>query len=226
MSCLGIVKTRSTLHIWGGIRASCPPSPHTLTGNSNGCCRFRKNDQDMSPELIEDQISRWNRFQEEQAFVLLERAQQLKLRIPQSYLTFLRMPQLLRRLYSYNGCLWGLPDGFPSISDAVGTHLLYLMQDYQGCAYWYLCLTSEGNSGVVVTARYFGGRLDERDESSNEESHEFPEPCVDDLCLVENTFESFVYRFWIENQISHDLRVRKTALTGEALNYASHYKSQ
>lgn len=203
-----------------------PAVPAHIDGEFEWLLQASANDQDMSPESIEDQISRRKRFQEERAFVLLERALQLKLRIPQSYLTFLRMPQLLRRLYSYNGCLWGLPDGLPSITDAAGSHLLYLMQDYQGCAYWYLCLTSEGYSGVVVTARYFGGRLDERDESSNEESHECPEPCVDDLCLVENTFESFVYRFWIENQISHDLRVRKTALTGEALNYASHYKSQ
>jgi hypothetical protein len=69
---------------------------------------------------------------------------------------------------------------------ALDRHLVRFLTDRQDCLFWFLTLGDEGGPILV---------------SGSDLTEEPPEE-VDDISMVAPTFEEFIYRFWIENEIA------------------------
>src|SRR5262245_48498943 len=112
--------------------------------------------------------------------------------LPQSFLKFMRAPELHRRVRSNTHCFLDVADGpVPSpVGDGV---LVRFLADSQGCIFWYLYVPTGTDDHAVVSSTDFydasGERL--RDE----------EPDPRQLAFSAESFETFLYRFWIENEI-------------------------
>ena len=72
-------------------------------------------------------------------------------------------------------------------------YLVRFLADQQGCVYWYLYLVPHGTDHAVVSSPGFYG-TDEEEWSDN-----LPEAA--DIDFAAESFEAFLCRFWIENEI-------------------------
>ena len=113
--------------------------------------------------------------------------------LPPAFLTFAETPALAARVRSATDCFL---DVCPALvpSPAGGGHLVRFLADSQGCLFWYLYLTPGGaDHAVVVSPQFFGTPEEEwKDES------DWPP----DIAFCAESFEAFVWRFWLENEIA------------------------
>lgn len=126
--------------------------------------------------------------------------------LPASFVALLASPRRLWSLRSMTGCWWSL-DG-DSLQRLPTSDLLAIrfLTDQQGALYWYLLLDGTPDPPVVVSHQDF----------SDPETWE-PSP-IDHVYHCAPSFEAFVYRFWIENEIGFRTH-EKEALTPEQLEY-------
>ncbi len=151
---------------------------------------------------------------------LLTTAAQIQLALPNEFVRFMNSPDLPNRIRSCTDCFFDLSDEVVESYAGEGGYLIRFLSDSQGCLFWYLYLTKTGEHCVVVSDKLFGseGDLlydDEEIEDSDEESYIF-------FCA--QSFEEFIYRFWIENEIWFALSYDDEPLTQEQQNYVEHYK--
>jgi len=112
--------------------------------------------------------------------------------LPQSFLTFMQAPERHRRVRSNTDCYLNIADGpVPSpVGDGV---LVRFLADSQGCIFWYLYVpTGKADHAVVSSTDFY-------DPSGEGLSDEGPDPRQ--LAFSAESFEAFLYRFWIENEI-------------------------
>ena len=213
-------KSRSTYMEWDIQKLPPIPQANTLA-NFNWLRNKRpQNDEDNS------QANRWKRILKTYHKEILKSAKSQEIKLPDSYLFFLEQPELLNRLRSCTGCFFTLPGLFPKMYRSNNVRLVHFLQDGQGRAYWYLCIKASGDYRVVMTERYVGGGFDELnnwDEEDRKFEKNVSQPKSSNLCIVEYSFEEFLYRFWIENEIWMELVERKVSLIGEKSEYARHY---
>ena len=151
---------------------------------------------------------------------LLTTASQIKLALPEEFVRFMKSPDLPNHIRSCTDCFFDLSDEIVESPAGKGGYLIRFLSDSQGCLFWYLYLTKTGEHCVVVSDKLFGseGELlydDEEIEDSDGESYIF-------FCA--QSFEEFIYRFWIENEIWFALSYDDEPLTEEQQNYVEHYK--
>jgi hypothetical protein len=126
--------------------------------------------------------------------------------LPRSFVAPLASPRLLWGLRSMTGCWWSL-DG-DSLQPLPTSDLLAIrfLTDQQGALFWHLLVDGTPDPPVVVSHQDFSDR--ETWESSP----------LEHVYRCAPSFEAFMYRFWIENEIGfrmHD----KEALTPEQTRY-------
>lgn len=138
---------------------------------------------------------------------LVREATALELTVPEPFVTFMGSAKLPRRVRSITGCSLDLAERVVPVPWVSGG-LVRFLADSQGCLYWYLFLEGGGGHGIVVTEQYYGGDPTiDRDfmesffgPGSDWDREEPPSPSHEIWCCAPD-FESFVYRFWIENEI-------------------------
>ncbi|ROT33771.1 hypothetical protein [Micromonospora sp. HM5-17] len=119
--------------------------------------------------------------------------------LPASFTTFLSRPELLAAVPTCTACWWDLAQTAVPSPLGDGARLLRFLNDQQGCCYWYLLLLADGGHRVVC-GEY---RYDRYEVSADE--------AADDLLVVAPDFESFVYRFWVENLAWYEVAHAKRA---------------
>ena len=123
-----------------------------------------------------------------------------------SLVTLLASPRLLWGIRSRTGCWWSLDvDSLQPLptSDLLAVRFL---TDQQGALFWHLLLDGSGDPPVVVSHQDFSDR--ETWESSP----------IDHVYRCAPSFEAFMYRLWIENEIGFRMHEHE-ALTPEQLRY-------
>ena len=112
--------------------------------------------------------------------------------LPEPFDRFMRDRLLQNRVRSNTDCYLDLcPSSVPS---PVGQgYLVRFLSDSQGCLFWYLYLTSDGSDHAVVSSPSFYGL----------EEEQWQEEPADPGTLVycAESFEAFLCRFWLENEI-------------------------
>jgi hypothetical protein len=152
----------------------------------------------------------------------------LGLRLPAAFLKFMETPALQDRIRSAADCFLDLcPE--PIRSPLGGGWLIHFLADSQGCLFWYLYLTADGSDHAVVAAPdYYTTELEwseEESETGEEEECEKEQPDPAAIAYCAESFEAFLCRFWLENEICFAQCLR-TPMPFSAHEYIEQYRRQ
>lgn len=178
---------------------------------------------------------------------LTDSAAQIGITLPETFIRFMRSPELQARIGS--GC-WGfiLSNQLVPCPGFDGGYLVGFLREQQDCVIWCLCLTRDGESCVVAVPSEI---LDAMPDAHSETLLGYLEPdenasleavalgsderdasweaatARDEICICALSFPAFIYRFWIENDIACKLNGDdKTPLTDAERAYVEHYAQQ
>jgi len=141
-------------------------------------------------------------------------AAQLGLRLPAAFLAFMTSPELQDRIPSCTACYFDLSERIIQLPIDDGGYLIRFLNDQQGVLLWYLYLTPQSESAVVISPVVFDD--DGWDKTPTETIRADIEFCAP-------TFEEFMYRFWVENTIWFASEGGHS-LTEAQANYLRHYR--
>jgi hypothetical protein len=113
--------------------------------------------------------------------------------LPPEFLHFFQNEELWSKIRSRTDCYFHLDTRAVEIPGGLGW-LIRFLSDSQSCVVWHLYLSPSGKSGVVSSYFYKG----------SEYAH-LPggKPHRRDLTMCESSFERFLYRFWLEDEIGY-----------------------
>lgn len=124
--------------------------------------------------------------------VLLASAQRLRLTLPPAFVKFMSAPALQDQIPSCTACYFDLSEQILSSPAEDGGYLIRFLNDQQGVLFWYLYLTATGQEGVLVSSIAFDS------ESLAGVSRE---AILRSTGFCAESFEAFLYRFWLENTL-------------------------
>jgi hypothetical protein len=122
--------------------------------------------------------------------------------LPPAFVEFFRSPALWRRIRSCTGCYLNLDSAAVGIRGGLGS-LVRFLSDSQYCLHWNLCLAPDGAGHSVVATYFYTGSDDPQPRVG------LPHPR--DITTVAGSFEEFVYRFWLENELLFALHAGELA---------------
>jgi hypothetical protein len=155
---------------------------------------------------------------------LVQQAEALGCALPKEFINFFSANLMPSKIRSCTDCRFDLPGMIQPCSDDPGGYVVSFLADSQGCLFWNLYISPTGDSCVVASYDWYDKSEDYMDEDEEDED-EVMAPKAIDLLYCAPSFEEFVYRFWIENDIWFTLyRGKGTPLTNLQLKYLSHYK--
>jgi hypothetical protein len=151
---------------------------------------------------------------------------QMGVRLPDAFSKFMGTPALQERIFSATDCYLDLcPE--PIRSPLGGGWLVHFLADSQGCLFWYLYLTGSDHA-VVASPDFYSTPFepsgdDESDPDDEEWEDEEPDPAAIRFCA--ESFEAFLCRFWLENEIwfAHG---GETPMPEACRQYIEHYRRQ
>jgi hypothetical protein len=146
------------------------------------------------------------------------------LTLPEAFMRLTGSPGLQDRIPSCTACTFDLSAHIiPSIGDTSG-YLIRFLRDQQSVLLWYLYLTPQGDECVLVSPYEFG---EGEDENPNDLPDETRTAVITHTCICAPTFETFVYRFWLENVLWFKLNssVDDGQMSDEQRSYLDHYRS-
>lgn len=112
--------------------------------------------------------------------------------LPTEFVTFFESPSLWRRIRSCTDCYFDLDTTAVEIRGGLGW-LVRFASDSQGCLHWSLYLSPCRTKHAVVTTYFFCGGEPSRLNNGA--------PHPRDITTCAASFEEFVYRFWLENEL-------------------------
>lgn len=153
------------------------------------------------PELSPELKSLMEQYQQneagevsEQMQVILDEAKNLNLTLPPAFVKFMSLEELQTQIPSCTACYFDLSAEItPCPLSNDGGYLIRFMNDQQDVLLWYLYLKPSGEHCVLVSPIPFDDAEVRKD--------------LNDKIILNNTyfcaesFEEFVYRFWLENEI-------------------------
>ena len=147
---------------------------------------------------------------------LKTKAERIGLSIPESFLTFMGNAKLIGRIRSCTDCYFEHSQRIAPNPNGDG-YFIHFLSDSQGCIFWNLFVEPSGDHCVVASSGYyFGDNWDPADPYHGNESGK--------LFFCSPSFESFVYRFWLENEIWYQLSWHKRPLTELQQRYVDYYR--
>ena len=161
-----------------------------------------------------DNVARERPTENEEALpALLQQAAARGLAIPSEFVEFFRSPELQQRIRSCTDCFLDLSSVFVPSPVADG-FLLRFLADSQGCIFWYLYLLP-GAAGhcVVASPDFYGAAAEQWQEEPAD---------PDQIVFCEQSFERFLCRFWLENEIWY-CGYEKRPLFAEGRQYLESY---
>lgn len=143
--------------------------------------------------------------------------------LPAAFIHFMRTRELRQRIRSCTDCYWSVADWATPTTGVEDGFLIHYLSDSQGCLHWYLYLDPRGNHCVVVSAEAYGFSVEDAatDAASRQQAIDLTQEA---FWFCAPSFQEFIYRFWIENEIWYALAWDKQPLTPRQQAYADHYK--
>jgi len=138
--------------------------------------------------------------------------------LPAAFRKFIEDPEPRRHIRSATACYLDLAHFTVAVSD--GGVLIHFLSDQQWVLHWLLYLGADGSEAVVVSPDPLGFDVGEGDPVRLVTVDDAPDLMV----VCSETFEEFLYRFWIENELFFRLAVDKVsadALPTPLREYAS-----
>jgi hypothetical protein len=136
------------------------------------------------------------------------------LRLPEPFLKFMASPELQVQIPSCTACYFDISDTIVQVPIDDGGFLIRFYNDQQDVLLWYLYLTPESDYCIVVSDVMF--------DSVNLEGVT-PEQIKGRLEFCAGSFEEFIYRWWLENDIWMALDEGRP-LTEVQTKYLTHYR--
>jgi hypothetical protein len=168
---------------------------------------------------------------------LTDEASRRGLTIPESFTRFMPAPELHARFRS-GTCYWfTLSNRLVRCPRFDGAYLICFLRDQQDCILWCLCLTPDGGNCVLAVpddaatalseTSYAAlcGDLGDDEVDDGVDAIEGEESAISTILMCADSFEEFVYRFWLEDEISFKLSGLETTqpLTDVERAYLEHY---
>jgi hypothetical protein len=180
----GLKSVRPDLGTYGMYSYSALPQlPFALSGDFNWLSQASSFDQGIGTERSTENSVALGELEAS--------AEPLGLKLPREFIKFMKDPSLHTRVRSNTDCFLDLCR-VPVASPLGDGFLVRFLADSQGCLFWYLYLKGSGAYAVVVSPGFYGAPEEEWQD-------ETPEPS--DLAFCAESFEEFMCRFWIENEL-------------------------
>ncbi|TWU12508.1 hypothetical protein CA54_13320 [Symmachiella macrocystis] len=113
------------------------------------------------------------------------------LQLPPEFVKFIDTAALHKHLRSTTGFYLDVAESVLRFSDG---YLIRFLSDQQGCVFWYLFTNADGSDHcVVMSLEYF---------DADEMDYEIEDLKETDFRFEAVSFEAFLSRFWLENEIS------------------------
>ena len=137
--------------------------------------------------------------------------------LPTEFVEFFRSPKLWNRIRSCTDCYLHLDDAAGEIRGGSG-RLLRFLSDSQSCKHWCLHLMPCGTTHSVVATGFYSGS-----DSDDPRFGSIANP--KDITTCAASFEEFVYRFWLENELYYALNDASALPVGGA-EYLAFYRDR
>ena len=124
--------------------------------------------------------------------ILKEASSEMGFSMPPSFERFLGDQELWSRVRSCTDCFLDLCPGLVPDPKETG-HLVRFLADSQSCMFWYLYLVDDGRDHAILASPDFYG------VEAEQWTDDPPNP--EELVFCADSFESFMARFWLENEI-------------------------
>lgn len=125
---------------------------------------------------------------------LLFSCREKKIELPESFCLFFQNTSLYSNIPSCTACYFDLSNSLLSCPGDDEAYLIRFMNDQQGVLLWYLYIHPQHPARVVVASPEW------KDEDENITQLD-DAVILKDLIKCAESFEEFIYRFWIENKI-------------------------
>lgn len=124
--------------------------------------------------------------------VLIASATEMKLSLPPAFVKLMSSPALRDQIPSCTACYFDLPEKI--VKDPTGSdgYLIRFLNDQQDVLFWYLYINDNGQDAVLVSPIPFD--TEDLEKISRE-------TILNNTGFCGESFESFLYRFWLENTI-------------------------
>jgi hypothetical protein len=134
--------------------------------------------------------------------------------LPKEFIEFFQSPTLWHKFRSCTDCFFDVDPASTEIPGGLG-RLVRFMSDSQGCKHWHVHISPCGEKHTVVATYRFTGSEDANSPGGK--------PYPKDITTCAASFEEFMYRYWIENELFFALHCQDVMpQNGEA--YLAHYK--
>ncbi len=145
---------------------------------------------------------------------LKECANRWGITLPGPFLSFMETPALQEKFRSTTDCFLDVCRVLVRAPIGDG-YLVRFLADSQGCVFWYLFIIADGADHAVVSSPGFYGAAEENWQD------EAPDPSQ--IVFSEESFEAFLCRFWLENEICFS-QYHGTPMPEPAKNYLDQYR--
>lgn len=135
--------------------------------------------------------------------------------LPDEFVRFFRKSELWRKVRSCTDCYFNVDTAAVEIPGGLG-RLIRFMSDSQDCKHWHLHLAPCGTKHAVAATYHFRG--------SDPEHPQGGKPHPRDITVCANSFEEFMYRFWLENELFY-AAYEKTELPPGGADYLAFYQT-
>jgi len=158
------------------------------------------------PQPLDWSITTETETESEADAAFLARIRAGPIELPSSFMTLLAAPELRWSVRSFTGCWWSVDAD--TLRRLPTSELLAarFLTDQQGVLSWYLLFDGTREPPVIVS---------QQDFSAPETWERLP---LDHVYRCASTFEAFMYRYWVENEIAFR-SVGGEALSTEQLRY-------
>lgn len=155
---------------------------------------------------------------------IITEAEQLKLSLPASFLQLMASPDLQDRIPSCTDCYFTLPKQIVTCPGSEDSYIIRFLDDSQAVLMWYLYVTPGGEHCILVSHYGFYELAEEPEHIANV-SDEERLVALKGTFVCAPSFETFLYRFWLENSIwyKHVWYKGRKPLTEEEQRYLSYY---
>lgn len=148
---------------------------------------------------------------------LIAAAEAAGVELPAAFLRFMGSDDLMDAIPSCTACTWD-PSAAPVPCVVVpGAYTVRFLRDQQDCLFWYLHLLPDGDVHVICTPIPL--------DSPKVMQRVTREVAIANTRYCAPSFEVFVYRFWLENEIWYSLHdMGGDEPNAEMLAYVAHYQ--
>jgi hypothetical protein len=152
---------------------------------------------------------------------IVSSARQLGLLLPDVFLQLMSSIDLQDRIPSCTACYFDLSEKIVPCPGSEEGYIIRFLNDQQWCLTWYLYVTPKGEHCTLVSPIWLDGLVTDPEYASNITAQNQSE-ISKNIYVCSPSFETFIYRFWLENTCWFNL-IEHKPLTEEQQQYLSYF---